>query len=99
MLGEQVLTVGEKQYSLRLSFDATRRIEQTLNKSLIHIDALSLYEMSVALSACTDMTTEEAFEAIKLIGIETVSVAVKTLIVETYNPAKKPLPAAKKQKD
>ena len=98
MLGDQIIEAGKDKYPLRLSFEAVKRIETTLNKSLIHLDALSFYEMSIALSATADVDEEKAFEIISEAGLERIAIAVKSLVVETFNPAKKSQAAAKKPK-
>lgn len=99
MLGEQILSEGDKKYPLRLSFEATKRIEQAIpSGTLLHLNSLSLTEMTVALSACAEIEEKEAYEIIRRVGIETVSIKIKSLIIETYNPAKKSAQAAKKQK-
>lgn len=99
MLGDQVLEVGGVKYPLRLSFAAVKDIETKVGKSLIHLDAISFYEMSVALAACAGIDEEKAFELIKEVGMDVVAVKVKTLIVETFNPSKKSAQAAKKPKN
>ena len=99
MLGEQVLEVGEAKYPLRLSFEAVKRIETNIGHSLIKLDALSFFEVTVALSACADLPEDKAFEVVNEVGMEKVSILIKTLIVETFNPAKKPQAAAKEQKN
>lgn len=87
--GSQKITVGDKDYTLRLTFIAAKNIEMSLGKPLLHVNQISLYEMAFCFSQMADVPEEDAFDAICTAGIERVSVAVKTLIVETYNPEKK----------
>ncbi|WP_339862366.1 hypothetical protein [Paremcibacter congregatus] len=87
--GSQKITVGEKDYTLRLTFAATKNIELTLGKPLLHVNHISLYETAFCFSQMGDVSEEDAFDVIRAAGIEQIGVVVKTLIVETYNPEKK----------
>lgn len=97
MIGEQVIIDGDKSYPLRLTFGATKKIEQSIGKSLIRLDPLSISEVSVALSACGGMSEDEAFDIITRVGIEIISVQIRMLILETFNPEKKKEAAANPQ--
>ncbi|MBL4802642.1 MAG: hypothetical protein JKY45_12185 [Emcibacter sp.] len=87
--GEHILAVDDVKHVLRLGFKEAKQIEVELAKSLIHVNALSFYEMSFCLSVTTGMTAEEAFEIIKYLGLEAVALAIKTLIMGTFSPGKK----------
>lgn len=99
MLGEQVIKDGDKSYTLRLTFGATKKIEQSIGKSLIHLNPLSFSDVATALSACGGMDEDQAFEIIKRVGMETISVQIRMLILDTFNPEKKPQAAEKSQKN
>ena len=99
MLGEQILKDGDKEYRLRLTFASTKNIEDVIpSNTLLHLNSLSWTQMTVALAETAQIDKDKAYEIIKRIGIEIVSVKIKSLILETYNPEKKPVQAAKKQK-
>tara|TARA_R110002072_G_scaffold100778_2_gene222003 strand:- start:1247 stop:1549 length:303 start_codon:yes stop_codon:yes gene_type:complete len=93
--GSQKITAGGKDYFLRLNFAATKNIEMSLSKPLLHVNNLSLFEVSYCISEMASVSEDEAFDIVSELGIEAVGVAIKLLIIETYNPEKKPRPAAK----
>lgn len=97
MIGEQVIIDGDKSYPLRLTFAATKKIEQSIGKSIIRLDPLAIWEVAVALSASGGMSEEEAFDIIRRVGIEIISVQIRMLILETFNPEKKKEAAANPQ--
>lgn len=93
----ETLKYDGKDYNLTLTFDAVRTIEQSTGKSLIRLDSSSITDMTIALSATTEMDIEQSFDAIKDLGIPAIAVAIQSLIINTFNPEKKPEKAAKKQ--
>ena len=84
------------KYPLRLTFKAIQKIERETGKSIMLQHSTMMADVATTLSACADISEEEALEMMCSVGIEVVSFTLQTLIINTFDPEKKLVPVAKK---
>ena len=99
MIGEKQLEWQGVKYPLRLTFAAIRHVERETGKSIIKLDSSVISETVILLAACAEINEDTALEILRDVGIMEVTLLLKTLVIETFEPEpKKSKPATKKNK-
>ena len=84
-------------YPLRLTFKAIRKVERETGKSVMLIKSNMVSDVCILLAACANITEDEALELLQDVGLPDVAVALNLLIINTFDPEKKPAAAAETQ--